>query len=145
MGMDITSIGSKITLIDLVYPQGVTITEAPGEGTFFSFNNTTIRNVNVGLNGHQYSNGIPNVISFDITVIPNSEDDVILQAIASYVRPQGVTANFDSINVSITESNGNTTVLGDFEMTDAPFGNTANADGSFGMKTYSFAGVTKVA
>lgn len=143
--MDITAIGTKITLIDLLFPQGITLTQAPADGTFWEVDNSTIANVSVGLNCHQISWSTPNVITIRISVIPNSEDDRNLKAMASYARPQSVTPNIDSVQICKQELNGSKSIYGDFKMTEAPMDNTANADGSFATRTYTFQGVPKVA
>lgn len=142
---DITSIGTKITIIDLLYPQGITITNAPQDGTFISVSNVPIKNVMVGLNGNQISHGVQSVITIELSVIPNSDDDIKLKAIAAFNRPQGVIYNEDSIQIYIQEGSGRKSIYGDFVLTDSPIDNVANTDGSFATRTYTFQGVIKVA
>ena len=143
--MDITAIGTKIILQDAVFSAGIVLTQAPADGTFWEVENSTFANVTVGLNCHQISWSTPNVITIRISVIPNSEDDRNLKAMASYARPQSVTPNIDSVQIYKLEVNGSKSNYGDFKMTEAPMDNTANADGSFATRTYTFQGVSKVA
>lgn len=142
---DITAIGTKITIVDLLFPAGITLTQAPQDGTFWEVDNVTIANVMVGLNGNQISHSVPSVITLRISVIPNSDDDKNLKAMAAYNRPQGMSFNADYIQIYKQEANGSKSIYGDFKMTEVPMDNSANADGSFSTRTYTFSGVSKVA
>jgi len=143
--MDITAIGTKIILQDLLFPQGIVLTYGSQDQTFWEVDDPTVANVMVGLNGHQISHSTPSVITLRISVPANSEDDKNLKAILSYNRPQGMVVNIDSIQISKIEPNGSRSIYGDFRIISGAIDNTANADGSFSTRTYTFAGTTKVA
>ena len=142
--MDITAIGTKIAIQSLAVPLGWVFTQSAQDGTFWEVDTTTIGEVAVGLNCNQISWSKPSVITLRISVVPNSVDDSVLGMIATYNRAQGAAANLDSIQISKIEPNGVKSIYGNFKLIEIPPDNTANAEGNFATKTYTFAGVRQV-
>lgn len=143
--MDITAIGSKITVMSAALPAGKTFTNAPDSDSFFTIDAVDIAQVEVGLNCHKISWALPNKLRITVSLIPNSEDDKDMQKMFWYDRPQGMAANIDSVQISIAETGKDTPeIYGDFTLVSGSPANTAESNGRFSNKQYVFEGVTRV-
>lgn len=141
---NITSIGTKLILTDAVHPSGFTVTQAPQDGTFWEVPNVDIGNVQATLNGHGVFYGTPNVITINISVIPNGEDDQRFSESVAFARAQGITFNDNPFAISKLEPDGKLSVYGTFHLTSVPVDTTMNTDGSMATKTYTLMGVNKL-
>ena len=143
--MDITAIGSKITIMSAALPAGKTFTNAPDSDAFYTIDAVDINEVAVGLNCHKISWALPNKLRITVSLIPNSEDDKDMQKMFWLDRPQSMAANIDSVQIAITETGKDSSeIYGDFSLVSGSPANTAEASGRFSNKQYVFEGVTRI-
>lgn len=141
---NITSVGTKILFMDVVHPQGFTVTQAPQDGTFIDIPNVGIGNVSPTLNGHGVYYATPSAITMAVSVIPNGEDDKRFSESVAFARTQGIGFNLCPFAIYKTDSLGNKDAYGTFYLTDVPVDNTYNTDGSIATKTYTLMGIQKI-
>lgn len=142
---DVTAAGSKITIVDLLFPQGFVIDEASDDVALISVDNPTFATVAAGLNGHKISWNHASVYTITIGVIPNSQSDENLKAIARWTRiQQGNIANVDSIQAIFTERDGTKTVFADCTMTEGAICNSVTTEGRYETRQYVLQGTVQV-
>ena len=138
---DIGGFGLVITVMGSVtFPQGFSVTQFADDGDPFDAPNTDIKNVAMGLNGNliSWSKAVARLI--DLNVVPNSDDDANLAALADANRAGiGRFPVNDSITLIGLYPDGETVVLSGGTITSAPFASSAASSGRKKTKKYSFA------
>lgn len=142
---DLTAFGSSITLMSLLFPQGITINEADADVALFEVDDPEFGTVQVGLNGHKISWVHGSVYTIRIGVFANGGNDKNLKAMVAQNRPQfGGALNIDSIQVIFTEGvSGNKTMFTDCTMTSGALTNITTTEGKFPARVYTFQGTVQ--
>ncbi|CAB4132140.1 hypothetical protein UFOVP138_57 [uncultured Caudovirales phage] len=141
MSNDIGGFGLVLTIIGSVtFPQGFAVTQFADDGDPFDTPNTDVKNATVGPNGDLISWSKATARLVDINVIPNSDDDANLAALADANRAGvGRFPVNDSITLVALYPDGETVALYGGVITSAPVASSTASSGRKKTKKYSFA------
>jgi len=148
---DISTVGAKV----IIKPKGagvITISRFSDEGTPFESPDVDLSDNRKNLNGEMISSRTPSVYPVSVTVIPNTDEDVMLQKLAqkSALQIGSVAAISDIIIESLTikvpaidKSGENASACRTYtwtngRMKNAPTGPSTSAEGRMSARTYNF-------
>lgn len=141
---DITSIGSKITLRTMQFPEGLVLSEASDEVAIWDIKCTPFGETTVGANCDQINHKVPSVYTITIGLIPNCPSDVNMKKIVAWNRPNGSTVNVDSIHGILVEPSGNKSIFPNLNLTEGALANSPTTTGKFQANVYVLKGVAQV-
>ena len=88
--MNVNATGAELIIVgSQTYPQGIVLTQAPGEVDFLAMEEVVIGNMVIGLNGHAENWGTPGTFTFVIALIPGSDNDDDMSFLFSSNHIQG--------------------------------------------------------
>lgn len=140
---DITSIGSKVTLITALFPDGIVFSEASDEVAIWDIKCTPFGETTAGANNDQINHKMPSVYTITIGLIPNSQSDLNMKKITAWNRPNGSTVNIDFIQGVLVEPSGNKSIFPNLNMTEGALANSPTTTGKFAANIYVFKGVNQ--
>ena len=155
--IDISAVGAYVTITRKGHPW--TITEFSDEGTPFECPDVYLSTNQKNLNGQMISSRTPSVYTVSVTVIPNSDDDMILTRIAqaSSIQPgniipidqlviESIELGIPDINKSGAASNKGIKSGSGYtvfkwmngRMKSGPTGPSTSAEGRLSSRTFTF-------
>lgn len=140
---DITSIGSKITLISTLFPDGLVLSEASDEVSLWDIKCTAFAETTVGANCDQINHKVPSVYTITIGLVPNSPSDINMKKLVAWNRPNGSTVNIDFIQGILVEPFGQKWMFPNLNLTEGALANTPLTNGRFEPNVYVFKGVSQ--
>lgn len=151
MAIDISAVGAKVVI---TLPEGspITITQFSDEGTPFESGDVEVSTNAKNLNGQMISSRTPAVYPVSVTVIPGSDDDIMLQSLLqkSSIQPGSVTpiSKITIISLSITipginasaerNATGPKYVWSQGRIKSGPTGPSTGSEGRLSARTYTF-------
>lgn len=146
MVSDISGFGLRISLIaSNTYPTGIIISQYSDDADPLDMASVKFADTAMGLNGDLivWAKAVP--IPAVLTVIPGSEDDQNLQALADANRVgRGKTSAQDIITMTVVYPDGTTTTVTNGKMTDAQFGLSVASAGRKKTRSYAFSFENKI-
>lgn len=141
MPQDISGFNTRVTIVaSVTFPQGFTVTQFADDGDPLSIPSQQLSEAVMGLNGHLIHFSKANPARATLNVIPDSEDDRNLAALAEANRVGlGKSSARDIITMTAIYPDGSTRSLGGGVMTDAPLGTSVASAGRKMTKAYAFA------
>lgn len=141
MTVDISGTGFKINLIaSNTFPSGVTISQFADDGDPFDTPAIQIADKAMGLNGDMVTWSTPVPLEVTINVIPDSEDDANLSALAEANRvSKGKSSARDVITAVAIYPSGKVRTFSQGKLTNAVPANSIASAGRLKTKPYTFA------
>jgi hypothetical protein len=141
MAQDISGVGISLQVKgDVTFPAGFTVTEFADDADPFDIPSIQIADKAMGLNGDLLTWSKAVAIDFTISVIPNSEADANLSALANANRVgKNKTSARDKITVTGVYPDGKTFTLAEGRITDAPVAIGIASAGRMKTNAYKFA------
>lgn len=140
MTHDISGFGMRVNVVaDKTFPSGFMVTQFADDADPFDIPAVQIADKAMGLNGDLivWSKAAP--IDITINVIPDSEDDVNLQALTEANRvSKGKNSARDSITLVRTDAGGKALTLTNGRLTNAPVGHSVASAGRKKTNAYTF-------
>lgn len=138
---DISGFGIKVNIVaSETFPAGIEISAFADDGDPVDLPSLQIADKAMGVNGDLIVWSKANPIPMTLNVIPGSDDDVNLQAIAAANRAvRGRRPVRDIITATVTYPDGTPITLLRGKLTDAMFGNSVASAGRMKTKPYIFA------
>lgn len=138
---DISGFNTRITIrASVTFPQGFTVTQFADDGDPVDTPSQQIADKASGLNGDLITWSKANPILATVNVIPDSDDDRNLAALAEANRVgRGKQSARDVITLTIVYPDGGTRTLTPGVMTDAPLATSVASAGRRKTKAYAFA------
>lgn len=138
---DISGFNTRITIrASVTFPQGFTVTQFADDGDPVDTPSQPIADKASGLNGDLITWSKANPILATVNVIPDSDDDRNLAALAEANRVgRGKQSARDVITLTIVYPDGGTRTLTPGVMTDAPLATSVASAGRRKTKAYAFA------
>lgn len=138
---DISGFNTRITIrASVTFPQGFTVTQFADDGDPVDTPSQQIADKASGLNGDLITWSKANPILATVNVIPDSDDDRNLAALAEANRVgRGKQSARDVITLTIVYPDGGTRTLTPGAMTDAPLATSVASAGRRKTKAYAFA------
>jgi hypothetical protein len=138
---DISGFNTRVTIrASNTFPSGFTVTEFADDADPVDIPSQQIADKATGLNGHMVTWSKANPIPMTLSVIPDSEDDRNLSALAEANRVgRGKLSARDVITATIIYPDGSTSTLSGGVLTDAPLSTSVASAGRRKSKAYMFA------
>lgn len=138
---DISGFGIRVTIVGSVtFPQGFTVTQFADDGDPIDTPQQQIMDKAMGLNGDMVAWSKANPIMANVSVIPDTDDDRNLSALAEANRVgRGKTSARDIITMTVIYPDGSTNTLNNGKLTDAPLSTSIASAGRKKTKVYNFA------
>jgi hypothetical protein len=142
---NIGGFGLSIDLVaSVTYPSGITITQFADDADPFDSESIPIADKAMGLNGDLLVWSKPTPLPISISVVPGSDDDLNLAALADANRVgKGKISARDVISISCIYPDGTPLNLPVGVMTDAPTTPSIQSSARMKSQTYKFAFETK--
>lgn len=141
MPIDASGFGVRINLrASETFPSGIDITQFADDTNPIDIPSVQIRDVAMGVNGDMVKWSKGNPIRATIAVIPNSDDDLNLKALAAANRPaRGRRAVLDDITIIVIYPDGADVQMLRGTITDAVPSKGVASSGRLQTATYAFA------
>lgn len=138
---DISGFGIRVTIVGSVtFPQGFTVTQFADDGDPIDTPQQQIMDKAMGLNGDMVAWAKANPIMANVSVIPDTDDDRNLAALAEANRVgRGKTSARDIITMTVIYPDDSTVTLNNGKLTDAPLSTSIASAGRKKTKVYNFA------
>ncbi|OYW78787.1 MAG: hypothetical protein B7Z19_06540 [Polynucleobacter sp. 32-46-5] len=142
MANDITGYGAVVHInASKTFPiEGLTITQFADDADPLDFASIKIADIAMGVNGDLigWSRAVP--VPMVLNVIPGSDDDVNLQALANAnTASQGKSLAYDVITATVVYPDGTSVVCRGGKMTDSSTAKSISSAGRLKTKSYAFA------
>ena len=137
---DITASGSFITLTSTVtFPNGIVLSALADDQDPLDFDELTISQTGMGLNGDLVVWSKPVPVPVKIAVIATSEDDINLNTLFKAVKPaKGRRGSREKIDIEVNYADGTTKKMVGGIITSGIDGNALSSEGRFKTKVYGF-------
>lgn len=137
---DISAQGLTLRLVaSNTFPQGFTITSAADDADMLDIPELEICKRAMGPNGDLVTWSTPAPLDVNISIIPNTEDDINLQVLFDANKPvRGRLFNRDEITLVVLYPGGETLSMSQGRCTKYTPGLSGNSDGRFKTRQYAF-------
>lgn len=140
MSQEIAGFGTIVTLVaSTTFPTALPLSQFSDDADSLDMPSIEIAQVAMGMNGNLVSwpHAVP--VPVTISLIPGSDDDENMQALAQANRV-GTNKNSanDIININVVYPSGKQISFKGGKLTNAPIGNSIAANGRLKTKVYSF-------
>lgn len=137
---NVTGFGFVLSIIaSNTFPTGFTFTQASDDSDAVDFPAVKFGDAAMGVNGDAIVWARATMIPMNLTVIPGSDDDLNLQALAKANRvSQGKSSTNDIITATLVYPDGSIASLSSGVITDGQFGKGIGSNGRLKTHTYQF-------
>lgn len=141
MANNISGFGASVRLVaSTTFPQGITITQFADDSDPIDIPSLQIADKAMGVNGDLYTWSKANPLIYNMSVGPDTDDDINLQILLEANRvAKGKTSALDDITISVLYPDGSTATYSGGTITDGMPGNAIASAGRLKSKTYNFA------